>query len=214
MIGKYSVGMIYAQDGDGGIGKEGSIPWRCKGDSDHFWRTIADTPVIVGSKTFESARRYFERRRGEYPNVFVMTNSRKPSYQANPINPSRFLAYANTMVDIERLLNLYNIVNFRNKVKGVWVCGGGQIYSMFLPFSDIFVETNIEGDYGCDAFMPWDTIAPPDTKLLNGFSIPCHDEEVHAFGCVYAGKTLTSRKIKVHTDNLECGHLVEGNLWR
>lgn len=214
MIGDFSVGMIYAQDGNGGIGKEGNIPWRCKGDSNHFWRTIDDTPVVVGSNTYKTAQRFFERRRGEYPNVFVMTKSRPAIYKANPINPTRFFAYVNTMNDIQRYLKLYNMAYVGNKARGLWVCGGSQIYSMFLPFTDIFVETDIEGDYECDTFMPWDTIDPPESKPLNGFSIPCRGEEVFAFGYVYARKTLTSEEIGKHSDNLLAGHLVGEGSWR
>ncbi|OOL28231.1 dihydrofolate reductase, partial [Rhodococcus rhodochrous] len=46
--------LIWAQDRDGGIGRDGAIPWRIPEDMAHFRAATTGRPVIMGRLTWES----------------------------------------------------------------------------------------------------------------------------------------------------------------
>jgi dihydrofolate reductase len=48
------VKLIVAVNNDGVIGNEGSVPWVCKEDLRHFYKTTVNNIVIMGRNTFES----------------------------------------------------------------------------------------------------------------------------------------------------------------
>ena len=48
---------IVARSENGVIGKDGGLPWRCKGDLQFFKRTTMGKPIVMGRKTFESIGR-------------------------------------------------------------------------------------------------------------------------------------------------------------
>lgn len=44
---------IVARSKNGVIGKDGGLPWRCKGDLQFFKRTTMDRKIVVGRTTFD-----------------------------------------------------------------------------------------------------------------------------------------------------------------
>jgi dihydrofolate reductase len=66
-----SMKAIIAVNNLGFIGKEGTLPWRCKQDLQHFKKLTAGASVLVGHNTFETlpplpGREIVLDRRGEY----------------------------------------------------------------------------------------------------------------------------------------------------
>ena len=46
--------LIWAQDCDGGIGKQGQLPWHISEDLKNFKKITLNSPIIMGRKTWES----------------------------------------------------------------------------------------------------------------------------------------------------------------
>ena len=43
--------LIWAQDLNGGIGKDGKLPWHISEDLKNFKKLTIDSPIIMGKKT-------------------------------------------------------------------------------------------------------------------------------------------------------------------
>ena len=46
--------LIWAQDSNGGIGKDGNLPWHISEDLKNFKNLTIESPIIMGRKTWES----------------------------------------------------------------------------------------------------------------------------------------------------------------
>ena len=46
--------LIWAQDQNGGIGKDGKLPWHISEDLQNFKKITSGSPIIMGRKTWES----------------------------------------------------------------------------------------------------------------------------------------------------------------
>ena len=49
-----NIDMIWAQDKNGGIGKNGTLPWNISEDLQNFKKVTWGHPIIMGRKTWES----------------------------------------------------------------------------------------------------------------------------------------------------------------
>ena len=49
-----NIELIWAQDENGGIGKEGKLPWHISEDLQNFKKITSGFPVVMGRKTWES----------------------------------------------------------------------------------------------------------------------------------------------------------------
>merc|ERR1719389_1259735 len=82
------VSVIVASTGRGGIGKDGSIPWRLKGDLAYFKRVTTNAPagkkniVIMGRKTWESIPAKF-RPLPDRLNVVLTRRATEPEFSAS-----------------------------------------------------------------------------------------------------------------------------------
>jgi dihydrofolate reductase/thymidylate synthase len=127
--------IIVAKDNRGGIGFEGKIPWKCKGDMAHFKNVTTNNVVIMGRKTYESIG--------------------KPL--PNRVN----IVISNTMQSTDNLIVLNSVPecieycarNFKNKKK--FVIGGSKIYEEFYSCDAVSDEyiTFIDSVFKCDTFF-------------------------------------------------------------
>lgn len=134
--------IVVAVDEDGGIGKEGGIPWRLRADLRHLKKlTVGDggNAVVMGRKTWESLPDRF-RPLPERHNVVV---SRRRDY---PLPAGVRLAHDPSAVwgqlasDHRRLFCL----------------GGSELYRHVLDegLCQTVHLTQVEGRHGCDTFFP------------------------------------------------------------
>ena len=125
--------LIWAQDEDGGIGKNGQLPWHISEDLKNFKRLTLNSTIIMGRKTWESLPfKPLPKRR----NIVL---SSKP------------------LKDVECYNSVGNCLSVLQKddVQNVFVIGGEQIYSEFLPFADELHITLIkEKTDGVDKYFP------------------------------------------------------------
>jgi dihydrofolate reductase len=128
------IALIAAVARNGIIGANGVLPWRIPTDLQHFRELTNGHSVIFGRKTWDGIAKQLP---GRYPIVL----SRNPAY-APP-----FAVAANS---VEAALKLAAA----HSPKMVFVAGGAEIYSLFLPLASRAYITHIESDFPGDAFFP------------------------------------------------------------
>lgn len=127
--------MILAHDKNMGIGKDNKIPWKCKSDIEFFWKTIGDHTVIIGRNTWESAKKYFLKRRPTAKHIIVTS---KPDNQETE--------NCIFVKSIEEALSFNDNLMF--------ICGGSKVYDSVKNYVNVVIETEIDGEYECDSYAP------------------------------------------------------------
>ena len=136
------VNLVVAHDVDRGIGKNGSIPWRCHADVLAFRGLTTSgltNAVIMGRATWESLPKALPGRL----NIVVTGNYEKYTTDET---------FVPTLDEAIRLCKIEGIDE-------VWICGGERIYEESLQATGdlqparCFV-TEVEGNWDCDRFFP------------------------------------------------------------
>lgn len=116
------INIIVASDQKGGIGRDGDLLFHISADLRRFKSLTSGYTVIMGRKTWESLpRRPLPGRR----NIVI---TRDPDYKADGAE-----VVASPQAAVEACSN-----------EDVFIIGGGQIYSTFLPVADRIYLTRIE----------------------------------------------------------------------
>lgn len=128
--------LIAALDRRNAIGRGGKLPWHLKADMDHFRDTTMNMDVVMGRKTYDSIPQKFRPLAGRR-NWVVSSRS------ADSFASSCFV--------------VRNPIDLLLKAGGreVFVMGGEQIYSAFLPYASRLILTHVETVVeNADAFFP------------------------------------------------------------
>lgn len=116
------------------IGKDNKLPWHISEDLQYFKKTTSGKAVLMGRKTFESLGKPLPNRRN-----IVLT--RDTNFKAEGIE---------TIHSMEEALELCK------SLEDIFIIGGGQIYTAFLPYADelylTLVDKVIDGDTDFPAF--------------------------------------------------------------
>ena len=140
--------LIVARDQNGGIGKEGDLPWHLPTDLKFFQTTTRNTEderaqnaVIMGRKTWESIPAKYRPLRDRW-NIVVSRNAEYDTGGSAPVCTS-----LNEAIDLARSNPL---------MESIFVVGGGMLYAEVLKREDLNAAwiTEIDGAYGCDTFFP------------------------------------------------------------
>lgn len=120
--------MIFSNSINNVIGyKDGSLVFKCKEDFEEFrLRTMYNT-LIMGRKTFESLPKKLENRK-----ILVLTS------KADELVSNDYVTYCK---DVQSVLNVYHA---NKKHRGFVVCGGAEIYKLFLLYVDTIYETEYQ----------------------------------------------------------------------
>jgi dihydrofolate reductase len=133
---------LVARSENGVIGKDGGLPWHCKGDLQFFKRTTMDRKIVVGRTTFEGLPPLKGR------DIFVLTR-----------NPDA------------RFEGATAVTNPADVPDDAIICGGGAIYDLMIPQCDQLllttVKKEVEGDtffkdHWLDGFEPGEIIEETD----------------------------------------------------
>jgi len=165
--GKFA--LVVAHDEQLGIGKNGALPWKIKGDM-QFFRTLTTTvadnnlknAVIMGRKTWESLPERFRPLPNRYN--FVLTKSTSQ-------NQPKSVYFCH---DFKQVFSTLNQLEFES----CFVIGGAQIYKSALEikkFNLIYV-TEIIGNFNCDVFFP---------EYRQAFTLQEQSDIDHADGYTY-----------------------------
>jgi dihydrofolate reductase len=141
--------LIAAIDKDGGIGKDGYMPWHIPEDLKLFMRLTIGNTVVMGRKTFDGM---FER--GHAPlkkRKNIIVTSQVEEYR------SRFVdKYPTSQLNFTTALDC-NDVDLEPNTK-IFYCGGANIYEQAICQLDldIIYLSRFEETYDCDTFFPQD----------------------------------------------------------
>ncbi|SOE04207.1 dihydrofolate reductase [Blastococcus haudaquaticus] len=127
-----SVALIWAQARDRVIGASGGLPWHLPEDLKLFRTLTTGSTVVMGRRTWESLPERFRPLPGR-TNV-VLTSD--PAWTADG---ARRAASVAEVLDTGQPL---------------WVIGGGEVYSAFLPHADRLVVTDVDVAVEGDTWAP------------------------------------------------------------
>lgn len=132
---------------NGVIGKDGEIPWESiPEDKRQYRERIADWPVILGRRTFDSMRDDLP---GSVQIVLSRSDSEYDIASAHHASGVKDAIATLEAMDAER----------------AYVIGGGGIYALFQPVVDRMILSRIPGEYEGDVHFPeWNE---DDWKLEN-----------------------------------------------
>lgn len=126
---------IVAVDRNGAIGKDGKLPWHYSADLRFFKATTTGNAVVMGHNTWRTLK-------NPLPNRLNIVLSRKAEIAAQDS--------VLVLRDVESVLSLA-----KNMKTDLFVIGGAQVYSAFLPYIDKWIVTGVPlTAEGADTFMP------------------------------------------------------------
>jgi dihydrofolate reductase len=128
------VGLVWAQDARGVIGRDGALPWHLPEDLAHFRALTRGTTVVMGRATWESLPERFR----PLPGRRNLVLSRQPGYAAPGADVHRSLDAA-----------------LADAAGPVWVIGGARVYAQAQPLADRAAVTEV------DLSVVGDALAPP-----------------------------------------------------
>ena len=114
------------------IGRAGTLPWHLPEDLAFFKRTTSGHPIVMGRKTYESIGRPLPKRRN-----IVLT--RDSSWSAPGVE---------VIHRPEDLMALHGISD------RVFIIGGSEIYSAFLPIVDELLVSHVFAGHPGDTRFP------------------------------------------------------------
>ncbi|AFK19055.1 dihydrofolate reductase [Haloferax mediterranei ATCC 33500] len=122
------------------IGRDGELPWpSIPEDKKQYRERIANDPVILGRRTFESML-------DDLPGSTQIVLSR--SEQDFEVDTAEHASSVDEAIEIAESMD----------AETVYVIGGEAIYELFQPHLDRMVLSRIPGEYEGDTFYPeWET---------------------------------------------------------
>ena len=128
-----NIQLIWAQDNNGGIGKDGTLPWHISEDLKNFKKITLNFAIIMGRKTWDSL-------------------------PLKPLPDRRNIILSSTeRMDVETYNNIDDCLNSlkSDNVENLFVIGGRSIYESFYSKASTlhFTMVNIETE-GIDTFFP------------------------------------------------------------
>ena len=125
--------LIWAQGSNGGIGKDGNLPWHISEDLKNFKKLTMNSPIIMGRKTWDSL-------------------SIKPLPDRRNIVLSR-----SNQNEVETYQSYDDCMNalLKDSIEKIFVIGGRSIYELFFYDADFLHLTKINLlEPGINEFFP------------------------------------------------------------
>lgn len=157
--------LIAAASENNVLGKDNQLIWHLSEDLKRFKQLTLGHSVIMGRKTFESMPKAL-------PNRTNIILTRNKNYKAE----NALVAHT-----IEQALS------FTGEDVKPFIIGGGEIYSLFLPFATSIELTRVHHDFEGDAFFP--EMDPSDWKLVSKVDNEASDAQPFAFSYLTYIKT-------------------------
>ncbi len=137
---------IVAMTPDRIIGKNGTLPWHLPEDLKFFKKQTSGHPIVMGRKTFDSIGKPLPKRQN-----IILTNDQ------NWQHPNTKTIHHPDQLSTLQLLD-----------STIYVIGGSQIYSLFLPLLDDLYITHIHHPYEGDTVFPeYSELFPKSEHILS-----------------------------------------------
>ncbi|WP_435095653.1 dihydrofolate reductase [Halorubrum sp. N11] len=146
------------------IGRDGEVPWpHIEADVRQYRERVADSPVILGRRTFDSMR-------DDLPGSRQIVVSRS----VGSVDVPTAVVADGVDAAIERAEEIAGADGGTDTDGPVYVLGGGTIYELFQPHLDRMALSHVTGSYEGDTFYPaWDETAwrVTDETAYEGFTL-------------------------------------------
>jgi dihydrofolate reductase len=129
-----NITLIAAVDERGGIGRNNRMPWHLSDDLKHFKKLTVGKYVLMGRKTYESAK-------GKLPDRQLIVLSRNADFKP---------ADAQVAPSFEAGVELAAAAG----AEEIFVIGGAQVFATALPLASRFYLTQVHADSRADVFFP------------------------------------------------------------
>ncbi|WP_342252138.1 dihydrofolate reductase [Spiroplasma endosymbiont of Amphibalanus improvisus] len=137
------------------IGNNNQLPWKIKSELKFFKEQTINKNILMGRKTFESLPKIL-------PNRHTIVLTRDVNFKVNHEN-------VEVINDIKEVL-----LKFKNSKEILYICGGSEIYKLFLPYVDKLIISQIRGNYKGDTYFPtvtWNEFQIIDKKIYDEFIV-------------------------------------------
>ena len=125
---------VWAEDKNGLIGKEGTLPWNLPNEMKHFVEVTMDDVVVMGRKTYESIPNRPLKNR---VNIVLTSNEDYEAPGAIVVHSKQ--AILDYVKDIEKPLH---------------IIGGTTLFNLFIDEVDLLYRTVVEESFEGDTYMP------------------------------------------------------------
>lgn len=122
---------IWAEDENGLIGKDGTLPWHLPNDLKFFKTTTLNHMILMGRKTFEGMGKRL------LPNRHTVIMTRDSAYVVDG---------ATTVNTVEEVIQLA-------QKQDIFVVGGSEMYALFAPYVAVLYQTKIHHTFEGDTYM-------------------------------------------------------------
>ena len=139
--------LIAAMDKDGGIGKDGYMPWHYPADLKLFMNLTMGNTIVMGRKTFEGMLDRDKAPLKGRQNIVITSQAADYRSQFADKYPASELSFT---TDIN-----CGDVELATDTK-IFYCGGANLYQQVLNLIDldIIYLSRFEESYNCDTFFP------------------------------------------------------------
>lgn len=124
--------LVIATDKNGLIGDKGGLPWDAPSDLRHFKRLTSGHTILMGRKTADSLKKPLKDRQ-----CIVLT--RNTDYRN---------LFFSICTDFKEIVKRYV-----DSDDVLFVCGGAEIYDLFIEHALYIYHTTITGDYTGDTYF-------------------------------------------------------------
>lgn len=128
------IAYLWAQDENGTIGYQGTLPWRLPNDLKFFKEKTIHNAVVMGRKTFEGMGKR------PLPNRINIILTTDPTYEA---------AGVTVMHSRQEVLDFA-----KSYEKDTFITGGTGVFKDFLEDADVLYRTIIKGEFKGDTQFP------------------------------------------------------------
>ena len=125
--------LIWAQDFEGGIGKNGQLPWHISEDLKNFKKLTLNSTIVMGRKTWDSL-----------------------PFKPLP-NRRNVVLSSNNISDVEVYHNIDTCINTlqNESLTKIFIIGGSSIYKLFFNYANYLHITFVDiSTNGLDTFFP------------------------------------------------------------
>jgi dihydrofolate reductase len=133
------IAFLWAQDENGIIGNQGTLPWSLPNDLKYFKKMTQENAIVMGRKTFEGMGRR------ALPNRINIILTTDENYQADGV---KIMHSADEVMSFAKQYE-----------KDTFITGGTAVFEAFIPFADVLYKTVIHAEFEGDTKIPiinWD----------------------------------------------------------
>ena len=141
------INMILAMDLEGGIGKDGTLPWHFPEDLKRFKKLTENCIVVMGKNTWNDPK---------FPKPLKNRKTIVFSNNHDDIIKPTFIDELNA---IKYKYIPYYVIGLTMEPVDTWVIGGATLYNQLMHMVDNVYVTLVKDTYDCDTFI--------DGEILN-----------------------------------------------